>query len=300
MFKPSAEVLNYVITPTGEKLISFKLTMHRWVLSEFNTHRSFSRNSASSRAVPIEKMIQLAETANVCPVEWGKNCPGMSNKEIISEQSILASVQNEWELARHNAIESARRLNNLNVHKQIVNRILEPFLPHVVIATMDTKSLEHFLFLRNNANAQPEIRALAIEIENEYRKSIPKKLKPFSIYSPFGIHNWKNLNLVAVPYEEAGVYENKFMYSQPIYRDVARCARISYLKHEESEDESKDEALFWKLFKNKHLSPFEHLALYDPDKNFSRYYGYFEDHDLYKSNFPDCFIQLRKLVELNL
>lgn len=299
MFKPSAEILNYVVTKSGDRLISFKLTMHRWVLSEFNTHRAFSRNSASSRAIPIHKMIELAETSDVAPVEWGKNCSGMSNKEIISEQSILASIQNEWEIARHNAIESARRLNNLNVHKQIVNRILEPFLPHTVIATMDRQALEHFLMLRTSIEAQPEIRALALEMQRLYHSTRPGMLYDFQIYSPFGIYEWECLNMTEVPDDQTGQYENKLMYSPVIYRDVSKCARISYLKHEETASEEKDENLFWKLFKAKHLSPFEHLALYDPQRRFSRFFGYFGEEDLYKSNFPKTFIQLRKLIEMN-
>ena len=40
---------------TDERVTTMEVTMHRFVLAEFNTHRVFSRNSASSRAIPVRK-----------------------------------------------------------------------------------------------------------------------------------------------------------------------------------------------------------------------------------------------------
>ena len=47
-----AEVLIDSVNPAGQRLTTFVLRFPRFVLSEFNTHRMFSRNASSSRAIP--------------------------------------------------------------------------------------------------------------------------------------------------------------------------------------------------------------------------------------------------------
>jgi thymidylate synthase ThyX len=85
-----AKIIADSLNPVGVRLVTFKLTYPRFILAELNTHRVFSRNSASSRAVPIEKMIERVRANPVVPIHWGKNQPGMQASEQIGnpEQTI--------------------------------------------------------------------------------------------------------------------------------------------------------------------------------------------------------------------
>src|SRR6516165_3327152 len=122
----SARIILDSISPLGVRLITMEVTFPRFVLSEFNTHRVMSKNSASSRAVPTSKMIERVQNDPVLPVEWGKNKKGMSAEEELSDAEQEAA-RKLWLDARDAALKSAKELSELKVHKQVVNRILEPF-----------------------------------------------------------------------------------------------------------------------------------------------------------------------------
>ena len=263
-FYPSARIIKHtsVVDPEHKtyprELFTIVGNLHRFVLSEFNTHRAFSRNSASSRAIPVNKQIDLVRSAYVEPVHWGENRPGMSAENLISEGDI-AAARGIWYDAMSSAVDFATRLKDLNVHKQVVNRLLEPFLPHTVIFTTDKVSLEHFFSLRCHPEAQPEIRAFAEEVKTVVNNSTPTVLRPGEVHLPFSdkVYFWDevfNLQSTAPDVDE-------YMYSPPIYNSVSSCARVSYLGHEKDQTEESQEKLFWKLFRNKHISPFEHIAV---------------------------------------
>ena len=122
MFKPSAKIIADSINTNGDRLTTFVLTYHRFIHSEFMTHRMLSKNSSSSRAIPVEKMIKLVDSSQVDPIYWGANCKGMSAKEEMGDdaQYLAKSV---WDTARQNAIQSAKHLIQLGAHKQILNRL---------------------------------------------------------------------------------------------------------------------------------------------------------------------------------
>ena len=130
----SARVLLDSISTIGVRLTTLEVTFPRFVLAEFNTHRQLSRNSASSRAVPTSKLIERVERDPVLPLEWGRNKAGMSASELLSAEETQAA-KCIWLQARDDAVLRARRLLELNVHKQELNRLLEPFLWHTVIVT---------------------------------------------------------------------------------------------------------------------------------------------------------------------
>ena len=56
MTKIKAVIAADSINVKGKRITTFIVTMPRIVLAELNTHRVFSRNSASSRAIPFTKM----------------------------------------------------------------------------------------------------------------------------------------------------------------------------------------------------------------------------------------------------
>jgi hypothetical protein len=71
----STKILADSISPDGVRLTTLEVVMPRIVLAEFNTHRMLSRNSASSRAIPIEKMIRMVipNEADILQQQDGEN-----------------------------------------------------------------------------------------------------------------------------------------------------------------------------------------------------------------------------------
>ena len=244
----SARVLLDSISPAGVRLTTMEVTFPRFVLSEFNTHRIFSRSSASSRAVPTSKMIDRVELDPVLPVEWGRNKKGMSADEELSE-SDQKIAQSHWLLARDAAVDAVRELEKLKVHKQVINRLLEPFLWHTVIVS--ATEWDNFFELRLAPNAQPEIRVAAEHMQRAYQASKPKTV---------GLGDW---HLPLIQDDERSLDKETLKQVS-----AARCARVSYLTHAGSRDLQADLDLFERLKNDRHLSPFEHVATPSDDTAF--------------------------------
>ena len=124
----------------GERITTFLLTFPRIILAEFNTHRAFSRNSASSRAIPFKKMVESVETNPFIPIAWQKDHKGMQGTEYLTDKLSIQFATSNWLTARDWAVSSAKALNNSDngyagVTKQLCNRLLEPFMWHTVICT---------------------------------------------------------------------------------------------------------------------------------------------------------------------
>jgi len=236
----TARVLLDSVSPAGVRLTTLEVTFPRFVLSEFNTHRVFSRNSASSRAIPTTKLIERLENDPVIPLEWGRNKPGMSASEVLTAEE-EAEAKRIWLSARDAAVAHAKKLLELKVHKQELNRVLEPFLWHTVIVT--STEWENFFTLRCAPNAQPEIRAAAVKMREAYGASKP---------APIAYDAW-HLPLVQDDERSLDIEVQKKI-------SAARCARVSYLTHEGTREIGKDIELHDRLKIDRHLSPFEHVA----------------------------------------
>jgi thymidylate synthase ThyX len=243
-----ARVLLDSVSPLGVRLITLEVTFPRFVLAEFNTHRQFSRNSASSRAIPSSKLIERIERDPVIPLEWGRNKAGMSASERLSDQEACAAAR-IWLRARDDAVAYARQLQALNVHKQELNRILEPFLWHTVIVT--ATEWENFFELRCSENAQPEIREAAVRMREAIGASRPRDV---------GYGQWHT------PLIQDDEYALPAQTRCQI--SAARCARVSYLTHEGKREIEKDLELYERLKRDRHLSPFEHVATPASDSGF--------------------------------
>jgi hypothetical protein len=137
--KIQAKILADSISERGDRITTYLLTFPRIILAEFNTHRSFSRNSASSRAIPFKKMVESVEKNPFIPIAWQKDHKGMQGSEYLSD--VPAGVSDKefsidmWLEARDAAVSNAKILNNTGVTKQLCNRLLEPFMWHTVICT---------------------------------------------------------------------------------------------------------------------------------------------------------------------
>jgi thymidylate synthase ThyX len=200
----------------------------------------FSRNSASSRAIPTSKLLERVENDPVLPLEWGRNQKGMSASGVLSPAE-EEEAKRIWLSARDAAVEHARKLADLKVHKQDVNRILEPFLWHTVIIT--ATEWDNFFTLRCSPNAQPEIRAAAMRMREAIGASEPR---------PVAYGEW-HLPLVQDDERSLPIETQKKI-------SAARCARVSYLTHEGKREIEKDLELHDRLKSDRHLSPFEHVA----------------------------------------
>src|ERR1700761_2378264 len=130
----TAKIICDSINPAGVRLTTFELTYPRFIHSEFMTHRAISRNAASSRAIPIEKMMEAVEKEPARPEYWGSKKAGMQSGEALVGFDLKHAKQ-EWEIAAEGALESVRYLNNVGLHKSLANRLLEPFSHITVIAT---------------------------------------------------------------------------------------------------------------------------------------------------------------------
>jgi len=240
----NAKILKDSLSPAGVRLTTLEVTFPRIVLAEFNTHRVFSRNSASSRAIPVEKMLKKVQEDPFIPIYWGKNQKGMQ-----AEQEMLPSEQawaeTEWLEARDAAIKHAEQLLAIGIHKQITNRLLEPWLWHTVIVT--ATEWDNWRGLRCNKDAQPEIRKIADMMSELLDNSQP---------SYVGTNDW-HLPLVDDFYalKTAGYSLNDI-----VKICIGRCTRVSYLTHDGKRDPAADIELCERLLKSGHMSPFEHAA----------------------------------------
>lgn len=230
----------------GPELFTLALKYPRFIHSEFMTHRVFSRNAASSRAIPVSKMIEQVRNEPARPVYWGSNKPGMQAGDELTDMD-LATAKNLWIDAAENAAATAEKMQELGLHKQVVNRVLEPFqiMQTVVTAT----EWENFFQLRISEFAQPEIKALAVAMKEAMTNSTPFQM-------PYGEYH--------VPYvtaEERDKYKSRKDWRTLCMVASARCARVSYLNHDGSNpDIAKDLDLATKLKDAYHASPFEHVA----------------------------------------
>jgi len=243
---------------TNTRLTTLVIECHRYIWAEFMTHRVFSRNASSSRAIPISTQIEKVERYPMYPIEWGQNKPGMQAGEPLTRAD-QTEAEDTWGLALQDAIKHARRLKEIGVHKQIVNRLLEPFSSITAIVT--ATDWDNFFQLRISPLAQPEIRVLAEKMLAAMGDSQPKKLAANAWHLPF------------VTDEERMIYN----HTDLCMISAARCARVSYLNHDGmAPDPAKDFSLAAKLFSDKHASVFEHQACPTPTtsrhRNFQDWY----------------------------
>lgn len=228
----------------GKRITTFELEYPRFIHSELMTHRVFSRNAMSSRAVPIGKMIEQVIQDPAMPIHWGENQSGMQAKQEVKNLEICKYV---WETIAHTAAAGAQRLEDLKVHKQIVNRVLEPFQTMKTVLT--STEFENFYWLRNHEDAQPEIKKLAEEMLKAQEGSNPIPLLPGEWHLPY--------------YGEHGALFASF--SDEELRNAKAisascCAQVSYRKLDDSLEKALN--VYKRLVESEpvHASPFEHQA----------------------------------------
>lgn len=255
-----AKVIAKSQTVKGKVITTFQLRYPRFVHAEFMTHRVFSRNASSSRAIPVAKLIDQARSDMARPVHWGANQPGMQAHAELQGQA-LEDVQDAWTRAAHLAANIAQEMAAAGAHKQIVNRILEPFTHISVIVT--ATEWGNFFELRDHPDADPTIRTLAQEmLKADYFYDHASLIGTRVLQSPGA--SYQDQACWHLPYiteaERHSLADNAQLL---LAMSAARCARVSYLTHDgETPDQGKDLGLFHRLVGSVplHASPIEHQA----------------------------------------
>ena len=220
----------------GARLISVECVYPRVIHAEVLRHKDFSNSVSSSRATPVERII---EDCTYIPSHFYRNQKGMVGGDEITGEELLR-VRDNWIYARESAITSALRLSEMSVHKQHVNRLLEPFsyVCHLITAT----GWDRFFTQRLAKDADPVIQALAKCVKEAMARSTPV------------VRN------AHYPY----VTEKERTALRPAACSrvsAARCARLSYLKHDgTAATVEEDIELFKRLADAGHWSPMEHTA----------------------------------------
>ena len=236
-----AKILCDSVNPQGKRITTFQCTFNRWILAEQNTHRALSKNTASSRAIPLKRMIDAILKDTAFPVSYGKNMKGMSAAEELPTEDIKRV--NELILKmRDFSIGCVREMETIGLHKQVANRYLEPFSHTTSLVTGTEWS--NFFNLRVSKKAQPEFKELATKMLIAYRDNQPKALKIGEWHLPFSDKFMQD----GLPLEDC------------IKVSIARCARVSYLTHDGKIEIEKDFELYNNLLTDGHMSPFEHVA----------------------------------------
>lgn len=251
-----AKIILDSINNSGNRLTTYVLTYPRFIHAEVLTHRLLSRNSSSSRAIPTKKMREAILADPAMPIWWGKNEPGMKAREEL-EPEVIQGVQQHWLNAMRQAAYFHQIMEGRGVHKQIANRILEPWM-HITVICSATE-FENFFLLRCHPDAQPEFQALASKMKAAYEESSPKKRGDGAWHIPF----IKEEDTQWAKERSARTGEK---VSEILLRiSVGRCARVSYLTHEGVRDPEEDIKLHDKLLRDNppHMSPFEHQAFAD-------------------------------------
>lgn len=246
-------VADSISSVSGDRITTFELEYHRYIHAELMTHRMFSRNAASSRAIPVMNMLELVRNSPAMPIHWGKNQAGMQAKEEIENWQGFGQGEYQWMGASCDAVKRAETLAKQEYHKQIVNRLVEPYQMIKVVVT--ATSFDNFFWLRFHEDSQPEICELARCMLVAYKRSKPRELNPGDWHLPYyGNGYWKKSHPLSDADSQAQFVEDALKIS------ASCCAQVSYRKSDSSLE--KAETVWERLVASQpvHASPTEHQA----------------------------------------
>lgn len=263
----SAKIIAHSHNGRGNELITFELEYPRIIHSELMTHRLFSRNAASSRAIPVKTLIEMVRNEPAMPYRFGANQPGMQDKGTEHDGIVGAGYSGRewWSLAALSAARFAEELADAGYHKQIANRLLEPFQRMKTVLT--ATEYENFWWLRVDADADPTIEALAKAMHIEYEASEAELLKPGQWHTPYVDHIYGiapgSGDFDPPEFQGYCVYDEN---NKPVELTVEEakaissscCAQVSYRRLNSTKDKALD--IYGRLLSGQkvHASPFEH------------------------------------------
>ena len=234
------------ISDRGIRLCTLHLRYWRPIHSELMTHRVFSRNARSSRAVPVATLLK----EQIFIPQFGLNQRGMQAKEDAPPE-LQAKWAHEWEELAEITRDYVRRWGEEGMHKQHANRPLEWF--GWIDVLVSSTCWENFWALRIDTGAQPELQTLAAQMKICMEESEPQLLLPGEWHLPYVLEEEENLRL-----------ELRLQLS------TARCARLSYRPFDGNADMDAEQRRFNQLVVSQpvHASPAEHQATPDTEINY--------------------------------
>lgn len=251
-----AKIIADSIGPNGVRLTTMEFDIWKPLLAEFNTHGLLGvRNFPSSRAIPWPKMREKIITNPHVPM-FRKNNPGMQPGTPLSvaEQELAAE---EWLCLRDQVLLSVEFMGDkagLNIHKQWLNRALEPWITVTGIVT--ATEWDNFFNLRLELNddgypmAQDEFYFMTRAMRKALDHSTPKALQPGDWHLPYIMDHHETCNaLNSIGVESSD--ENVAMVS------AGRCATVSYDNLGSGVDHIKD----YKRATDQ-LLPFGHMSVF--------------------------------------
>jgi hypothetical protein len=298
MNKLQVNIVADSINDSGSRLITLHARYPRIIHGEVMTHRVFSRNARSSRAVPVKTMLEEIRNDPFVPWHWGANISGMQAKEECNNPILqyttwdddseditehFYSREEAWLDACEDALHAAQKFMNAGYHKQIANRLLEPF--SYIDTLISSTSWANFYHLRDHEDAEPHFHDLASLIRKKVDESTPNLLKHGEWHFPY-----------IIP-EELELYDLETLKKL----SVARCARISYKPFDGDASIEKELQRYELLVGSEplHASPTEHQATPDVAKYTANFgaFSYYENKGALSGNFDSSWIQNRKTLK---
>lgn len=247
----TAKIIQDSYNPVHDaRITTFELMYPRFILAELNTHRALSKNSSSSRAIPVQKMLEYIENNPAMPVFWGKNKAGMQATEEVEN---VEDMKECWEDAASRAASFSRIMYEAGLHKQVTNRITEPF--QTMKTVVSGTCFNNFFALRAHSDAQPEIKELAEKMLDVYNQSYPINLKKNEWHVPYVT---RRIEDKVMKYFDEN--DNEISAEDARIISASCCAQTSYRLANTSLE--KASGIFDKLINSKpaHSSPVEHQA----------------------------------------
>lgn len=263
----SAKILADSISPDGIRMTTMEIEYPRFILAELNTHRMLSKNSASSRAIPVKSMHEHIRNYPATPVHWGKNQAGMQAKQELHDND-LADAKFIWRRAMEDALHWASALaNRVGLHKQVANRLTEPWMTMKTV--ISGTEWANFWWLRAHADAQPEIHQLAVCMLDAYNTSIPQLLQPGEWHVPY-VNTSRDAITNSIIYTTSSGTRVTAETARII--SASCCAQVSYRKNDDTLE--KAQKIFDQLINSQpcHASPVEHQATPVEDSFYETWY----------------------------
>lgn len=287
------------ISPRGKELLTYEIVFPRSVLAEVVTHRiltmdsspddagnvnqqavdlfhtertalqDLSKSSASSRAIPFSRMVEAVRNDPYIPERWSKGGPGMQESGWLEDLDAISKVRASWLAGRDMMIEVATKMHEFGVHKQDVNRLLEPWgwVRQIVTGT----EWNNFFALRTDKDAHPAFRKIARMMYLAKRASTPRALNYGEWHVPYVGQGYleklaEGLKVTQPPAQYQPSVSSAFRSlttasAQVLKISAARCAWVSYdPPGVENYTHERAFATFDKLIggRLKHVSPTEH------------------------------------------
>lgn len=250
----TATIIQDSISKGGTRITTYELDYPRFIHAELMTHRMFSRNAASSRAIPVDKMHQNIIDNPARPVVWQRNQAGMQSKENLTGGD-LEFAKSVWDKAVNTLVNLSKELMAAGLHKQWANRVSEPVQMMKTIVTLTER--DNWYWLRNHEDAQPEIHELAICMMYADMSSVPMKLEYGEWHVPY-VYRGKPIMHQGIVYSDGAGHVLTLEEAKMV--SASCCAQVSYRKSDDTLAKAK--IVFDRLINSEpvHASPVEHQA----------------------------------------